>query len=200
MEGPRKVYTVDEMCRVLAVSALCANMSGTRCLSSIRVAGGGEAPIMHADTQYDSRGLTGTQRATAMSADESPQGVASPRPAVIPPDPEVVATPTRRRFTAEDKLRILTLADACTAVGSLGALLRAECLYASHLTTWRRQCLTSIRIDGWRQLELWVGSVLRVREPSGLRRFRLDSRSFPWPSSGQALTGSDAAWVLALAA
>jgi len=94
---------------------------------------------MHADTQYDSRGLTGTQRATAMSADESPQGVASPRPAVIPPDPEVVATPTRRRFTAEDKLRILTLADACTAVGSLGALLRAEGLYASHLTTWRRQ-------------------------------------------------------------
>ena len=34
--------------------------------------------------------------------------------------------PTRRRFTAADKLRILKLADACTAVGSLGALLRAE--------------------------------------------------------------------------
>ncbi|MBU6435236.1 MAG: transposase, partial [Nitrospirae bacterium] len=72
--------------------------------------------------------------------DESPQGPASPRPAVIvPPDPEVAATPTRRRFTAEDKLRILKLADACTAVGSLGALLRAEGLYASNLTTWRRQ-------------------------------------------------------------
>ena len=101
---------------------------------------------MHADTQYDSRGLTGTQRATAMSADESPQGVASPRPAVIPPDPEVVATPTRRRFTAEDKLRILTLADACTAVGSLGALLRSEGLYASHLTPGKFQdrCRLSI--------------------------------------------------------
>ena len=71
---------------------------------------------MHADKQYDSRGLTGTQRATAMSADESPQGVASPRPAVIPPDPEVVATPTRRRFTAEDKLRIPPLCqDRCRA-------------------------------------------------------------------------------------
>jgi len=45
----------------------------------------------------------------------------------------------RRRFTAEDKLRILKVADACTAVGSLGALLRAEGLYASNLTTWRRQ-------------------------------------------------------------
>lgn len=52
--------------------------------------------------------------------------------------------PTRRRFTAEDKLRILKLADACTAVGSLGALLRAEGLYASNLTTWRRQRTTGV--------------------------------------------------------
>jgi len=94
---------------------------------------------MNADKKYDSRGLEGVRRATARPVDESPQGTASPRPAVIPPDPEVVATPTRRRFTAKDKLRILKLADACTVVGSLGALLRAEGLYASHLTTWRRQ-------------------------------------------------------------
>jgi transposase-like protein len=58
---------------------------------------------------------------------------------IVPPNPEVIATPPRRRFTAKDKLRILKLADACTAVGSLGALLRAEGLYSSHLTTWRRQ-------------------------------------------------------------
>ena len=93
---------------------------------------------MNADKKYDSRGLGGARR--AMPVDESPQGTASPRSAVIArPDPEVAATPTRRRFTAENKLRILKLADACTAVGSLGALLRAEGLYASHLTTWRRQ-------------------------------------------------------------
>jgi hypothetical protein len=50
-----------------------------------------------------------------------PKAPPHPQPAVIvPPDPEVVATPTRRRFTAENKLRILKLADACTAVGSLG--------------------------------------------------------------------------------
>jgi hypothetical protein len=50
-----------------------------------------------------------------MPVDESPQDPASPRPAVIArPDPEVAATPTRRRFTAENKLRILKLADACT--------------------------------------------------------------------------------------
>jgi transposase-like protein len=59
------------------------------------------------------------------------------------PDPEVAATPTRRRFTAKNKLRILKLAAACTVVGSLGALLRAEGLYASNRTTWRRQ-----RTDG----------------------------------------------------
>ena len=95
---------------------------------------------MNADKKYASRGLEGALRATARSVDESPLSTASPRPAVsVPPNPEVVATPTRRRFTAEDKLRILKLADACTAVGSLGALLRAEGLYSSHLTTWRRQ-------------------------------------------------------------
>jgi len=95
---------------------------------------------MNADKKYASRGLEEARQATARSVDESPVSTASSRPAVsVPPNPEVVATPTRRRFTAEDKLRILRLADACTAVGSLGALLRAEGLYASNLTTWRRQ-------------------------------------------------------------
>ena len=101
---------------------------------------------MNADKKYDSRGLEGVRRATAKPVAESPHGPASPRPAgIVPPDPEVVATPTRRRFTAAEKLRILKLADACTAVGSLGALLRAEGLYASHLTTWRRQRTEGVR-------------------------------------------------------
>lgn len=58
---------------------------------------------------------------------------------LIRPDPEVPEKPTRRRFTAEYKLRILRLADACTEPGSVGALLRREGLYSSHLTAWRRQ-------------------------------------------------------------
>jgi hypothetical protein len=37
------------------------------------------------------------------------------------------------------KLRILRAADACTERGQLGALLRREGLYSSHLITWRRQ-------------------------------------------------------------
>ena len=55
------------------------------------------------------------------------------------PDPEVPARPQRRRFTAEYRLRILKAADACKKPGELGALLRREGLYSSHLTNWRRQ-------------------------------------------------------------
>jgi transposase-like protein len=54
------------------------------------------------------------------------------------PDPEVLAKAVRRRFTAEHKLRVLREADRCAA-GQLGALLRREGLYSSHLTEWRRQ-------------------------------------------------------------
>jgi len=55
------------------------------------------------------------------------------------PDPEVVVKAQRRRFTAEFKQRILQEADACTQYGEVGALLRREGLYSSHLSTWRRQ-------------------------------------------------------------
>jgi len=53
------------------------------------------------------------------------------------PDPEVVVKAQRRRFTAEYKHRILQDADACTHSGEIGALLRREGLYSSHLNTWR---------------------------------------------------------------
>jgi transposase-like protein len=54
-------------------------------------------------------------------------------------DPQVVPKAERRRFSAEYKLRILAEADSCAEHGQLGALLRREGLYSSHLTTWRRQ-------------------------------------------------------------
>ena len=55
------------------------------------------------------------------------------------PDPEVVATARRRQFTSGDKRRILDAVDRCTQPGEIGALLRKEGIYSSHLTTWRRQ-------------------------------------------------------------
>jgi len=61
-----------------------------------------------------------------------------------PPDPEVPARHARRRFTTAYKLDILRKADACTRHGELGALLRKEGLYSSHLITWRQQRATGL--------------------------------------------------------
>jgi transposase len=55
------------------------------------------------------------------------------------PDPELIERAKRRRFSAEYKLRILGQAEACTRPGEIGALLRREGLYTSHLTAWRKQ-------------------------------------------------------------
>ena len=67
-------------------------------------------------------------------------GGVSPATGPFPvPDPEVAATAKRRRFTAQYKRSILAQADACREKGAIGALLRREGLYSSHLTTWRRQ-------------------------------------------------------------
>ena len=56
------------------------------------------------------------------------------------PDPEVPAKARRRKFSAQYKKRILDEADGCKDVpGAIGALLRREGLYSSHLTTWRKQ-------------------------------------------------------------
>jgi transposase-like protein len=67
-----------------------------------------------------------------------------PKPVSLDHATEVVANPEhdrrlRRRFSAEDKRRILAEADACTERGQLAALLRRERLYSSQLATWRIQ-------------------------------------------------------------
>ena len=74
----------------------------------------------------------GARRATAV-ASSSAGADAGPAP-----DPEVVEKATRRRFTAKYKLEILERADQCKP-GEIGALLRREGLYSSHLSIWRRQ-------------------------------------------------------------
>lgn len=64
---------------------------------------------------------------------------AAVRPTAEVPNPELVERPQRRRFTAEYKLRIIHEAEACSQPGEIGALLRREGLYTSHLSAWRRQ-------------------------------------------------------------
>lgn len=54
-------------------------------------------------------------------------------------DIETLERPKRRTFAADYKLRILQEADAAKDSGGVGALLRREGLYSSHLTTWRRE-------------------------------------------------------------
>jgi len=60
------------------------------------------------------------------------------KPAELP-DTEVSAQPRRRTFTAEYKARILAECDAVTEPGGIGAILRREGLYSSHLVDWRRR-------------------------------------------------------------
>ena len=57
--------------------------------------------------------------------------------ALAAPEVEVVAKASRRRFTVEYKRKIVREADGCKTAGAIGALLRREGLYSSHLTTWR---------------------------------------------------------------
>jgi transposase len=54
------------------------------------------------------------------------------------PDPEIRPKAVRTQWSARDRLRILEAADACPP-GELGALLRREGVYSSHLSRWRRQ-------------------------------------------------------------
>ena len=77
---------------------------------------------------YPAPALEGEER-----SDETPRVGAG-----APPDPEIVAKPKRRQFTAAYRLRILEEADGCTEPGEVGRLLRREGLYSSHLTAWRK--------------------------------------------------------------
>ena len=71
-----------------------------------------------------------TAPATRAGGRAAPEGV---------PDPELVERASRRRFTAAYKLSIVREADACSKPGEIGALLRREGLYSSHLGKWREQ-------------------------------------------------------------
>jgi transposase-like protein len=87
---------------------------------------------------------TGSSSAALAASERSGEaanaaGAAPPTLRALVPDSEVVARPVRRRFTAEYKRSILDQADAAQDSGAIGALMRREGLYSSHLGTWRRQ-------------------------------------------------------------
>jgi transposase len=47
--------------------------------------------------------------------------------------------PTRRRFTVDEKLRILAEYEAATTPEARGAVLRREGVYSSHIALWRQK-------------------------------------------------------------
>jgi transposase len=51
---------------------------------------------------------------------------------------EVPEKARRRAFTVEYKRKIVKEAESCKGTGEIGALLRREGLFSSHLTTWRQ--------------------------------------------------------------
>jgi len=76
---------------------------------------------------------------------------------------EVSAKATRRRFTLSYKRKIVAMA-AGLASGELGALLRREGLYSSHLTHWRQQLA---------QRDAQMPEPKRGRKPDPLRAEKL---------------------------
>jgi transposase-like protein len=80
------------------------------------------------------------ERSEADRSSAAGKTVAPPPAALLRANPEVVAGAKRRAFTAEYKQRILAEADTAAAqTGAIGALLRREGLYSSHLVNWRRE-------------------------------------------------------------
>jgi transposase len=97
------------------------------------------------ETVYEVRKEVGREEAAGFPARQMGPGVpcagegrSGPGVAGRPSDPEVVERPARRRFSAEYKLRILREVDGCSKKGEVGAILRREGLFSSHLTEWRR--------------------------------------------------------------
>ena len=55
------------------------------------------------------------------------------------PDPEVPEKAQRRKFSAEEKKRILEEVDRASGQGGVGAVLRREGIYSSTLHGWRKE-------------------------------------------------------------
>ncbi len=92
---------------------------------------------MLASTKRSGVGSRGTPKVPPPATGQQVREATPPAPASQVPE-----RGRRRQYTAEFKQRILREADEALASGvegALGALLRREGIYSSHLVTWRRQ-------------------------------------------------------------
>ena len=97
------------------------------------------------------------------------------------PEIEVAATATRRRFKVEYKRTILREADACRTPGAVGALLRREGLYSSHLTTWRAARERGELAGAAKKR----GPTRQVADPRDKRIAELERESSRWRKRGE---------------
>jgi transposase len=95
---------------------------------------------------------------------------------LVAPEVEVVAKASRRRFTVEYKRKIVRETDACRTLGGIGALLRREGLYSSHLTTWRAARERGELAGAPKKR----GPVRRVPDPQTKRVTELERESTHW--------------------
>ena len=98
--------------------------------------------------------------------------------AVVPANPEMVATQPRRRISDKEKLRILAAADEAAAsgvAGAVGTVMRREGVYSSMLCKWRRNRDAGILTTGkdrrkaQAEIDLQAEVETLRRENSGLR-------------------------------
>lgn len=93
-----------------------------------------------------------------------------------PPDPEVLASRSRRRFTAAYKQRVLQEAEASRENGKIGALLRREGLYSSHLAAWRKQLAAAPKRRGRKPMEAALGTQIEENRKLQADKRRLERR------------------------
>lgn len=93
-----------------------------------------------------------------------------------PPDPEVIAVNPRRRFDAAYKQRILREAYACRGMGQIGALLRREGLYSSHLAAWRKQLALAPKNRGRKPMDPALSSQIEANRKLARENARLERR------------------------
>ena len=88
--------------------------------------------------KHDIRKAGGTERSETERSEVKRSSVPPAADGARDPDPEVSSKIKRRCFSAAYKLKIVREADKCKKHGEIGALLRREGLYSSHLSEWRK--------------------------------------------------------------
>jgi len=93
---------------------------------------------MNKQRQSGEGSFLGAQRSGGERSEPERSGAPKNDADFATPSSEVSERPERRRFTAAYKLAVVQEADRCAEPGQIGALLRREGLYSSHLGKWRQ--------------------------------------------------------------